>query len=132
MVKLLHETEKQIPHCVRDDAGCFDQVTEKQIPRCARNDAGVTTFGCRISTRARRFTPKGAGRASDNKNMKLAIEGMHCQACVARVRKAIEKVEGARVDNVAIGAAEVHIDSSRQPVLIEAIRRAGYEPRETD
>ncbi len=32
--------------------------------------------------------------------MKLAIEGMHCQACVRRVQKAIEKVEGVQVEAV--------------------------------
>jgi copper chaperone len=64
--------------------------------------------------------------------MKLAIEGMHCQACVARVRKALEKVEGTRVDNVDVGAAEVTIDGPREPLVLDAIRKAGYEPRKVD
>jgi copper chaperone CopZ len=65
-------------------------------------------------------------------DMKLAIEGMHCQACVARVRKAVEKVDGARVDRVDIGAAEISIDSLREPLVLDAIRKAGYEPRKID
>jgi len=64
--------------------------------------------------------------------MKLAIEGMHCQACVARVRKAVEKVDGARADRVEIGAAEVSVDSLREPLVVEAIRKAGYEPRSAE
>jgi copper chaperone CopZ len=57
---------------------------------------------------------------------------MHCQACVARVRKALEKVEGTRVDNVDVGAAEVTIDGPREPLVLDAIRKAGYEPRKVD
>jgi copper chaperone CopZ len=57
---------------------------------------------------------------------------MHCQACVARVRKAVEKVDGARVDRVDIGAAEISIDSLREPLVLDAIRKAGYEPRKID
>ena len=60
--------------------------------------------------------------------MKLAIDGMHCQACVQRVRKAIEKVEGAQVTQVDVGSAEVAIDPSRETAVLEAVRKAGYEP----
>jgi copper chaperone len=64
--------------------------------------------------------------------MKLAIEGMHCQACVARVRKALEKVDGARVDRVDVGAAEISVDSLQDLLVLDAIRKAGYEPRKAD
>jgi copper chaperone len=64
--------------------------------------------------------------------MKVAIEGMHCQACVARVRKALEKVDGARVDRVDVGSAEISIDSLQEPSVLDAIRKAGYEPRRAD
>jgi copper chaperone CopZ len=60
--------------------------------------------------------------------MKLAIDGMHCQACVQRVRKAIEKVEGAEIQQVDVGSAEVAIDPSRESAVFEAVRKAGYEP----
>ena len=63
--------------------------------------------------------------------MKLAIEGMHCQACVARVRKAVEKIDGAHVEAVDVGTAEVSIDSPRESMVLDAIRHAGYEPRKT-
>jgi copper chaperone len=64
--------------------------------------------------------------------MKVAIEGMHCQACVARVRKALEKIDGARVDSVDVGTAEVSVDGPGEPVILDAIRKAGYEPRKAD
>jgi copper chaperone CopZ len=53
---------------------------------------------------------------------------MHCQACVQRVRKALDRVEGARVENVEVGSAEVAIDPAREAAVLEAIRKAGYEP----
>ena len=63
--------------------------------------------------------------------MKLAIEGMHCQKCVERVRKAIDKVDGARVENVEVGSATVSIDPARGGPVLAAIRAAGYEARES-
>ena len=64
--------------------------------------------------------------------MKLAIEGMHCQACVTRVRKAIERVDGARADRVEVGTAEVSVDRPQEPLVLDAIRKAGYQPRNTE
>jgi copper chaperone len=61
--------------------------------------------------------------------MKVEIDGMHCQACVARVRKALEKVAGAKVERVDVGSAQVSIDSLLEPVVLDAIRNAGYEAR---
>jgi copper chaperone CopZ len=61
--------------------------------------------------------------------MRIEIAGMHCQACVARVRKALEKVEGAQVREVEIGSAQVDLDASRQNEALQAIEEAGYQPR---
>lgn len=61
--------------------------------------------------------------------MKLQIEGMHCQACVRRVQNAITSVEGAQAKDVEIGSASVSVDPSREQQVIDAIRKAGYEPR---
>jgi len=61
--------------------------------------------------------------------MKLEIDGMHCQACVARVRKALEKVPGAQIERVDVGSAELAIDSLLEPAVLDAIRAAGYEAR---
>jgi copper chaperone len=64
--------------------------------------------------------------------MNVAIEGMHCQACVQRVRKALEKVSGARVEDVQIGSAVVSIGQAQEPAVLEAVRKAGYEPRQSE
>ncbi len=49
---------------------------------------------------------------------------------MARVSKAIEKVDGATVQNVSVGSAVVSADPSKEPAVLEAIRKAGYEPRQ--
>lgn len=61
--------------------------------------------------------------------MKILIDGMHCQACVQRVRKAIEKVEGAQIQQVDVGSALLTVEPAREPAILEAVRKAGYEPR---
>jgi len=60
--------------------------------------------------------------------MNIAIEGMHCEACVKRVRMALEKVEGVAVREVLIGLAVVDGDAKQQAAALEAIQRAGYQP----
>jgi copper chaperone CopZ len=62
--------------------------------------------------------------------MILAIEGMHCQKCVERVRKAIESVRGARAERVDLGSATVLMEPYQSPQVIAAVRAAGYEARE--
>ena len=58
--------------------------------------------------------------------MKLAIEGMHCDACVRRVRKAIEKVDGTEIQSVHVGSAEVQPAPGREEAVLQAVREAGY------
>ena len=60
--------------------------------------------------------------------MDIAIEGMHCQACVKRVRTALEKVDGGAVRHGAIGSAVVDTDAAHQAAALEAIQKAGYQP----
>ena len=78
------------------------------------------------------MTPLGKSAHLYNRIMKIAIGGMHCQACVQRVRKALEKVEGADVKQVEVGSAEVVIDPVAHPggeaAALEAVRKAGYTP----
>ncbi|HML17450.1 MAG TPA: heavy metal-associated domain-containing protein [Bryobacteraceae bacterium] len=64
--------------------------------------------------------------------MKVQIEGMHCQACVARVSKAIGKVEGARVEHVEVGSAVVSADAAREAAVLDAIRKSGYEAQKVE
>jgi copper chaperone len=64
--------------------------------------------------------------------MRIAIEGMHCQACVRRVGIALASVEGATVESVEIGSALVEADAAREGQLLEAVREAGYPARKTE
>jgi copper chaperone len=58
---------------------------------------------------------------------KLRIENMHCDACVRRVRQALEKVEGVRVGEVRVGGARVEVpESVDSGVLVSAVEKAGY------
>jgi copper chaperone len=60
--------------------------------------------------------------------MTLRIEGMSCAHCVARVEKALGKLEGVQVEKVEIGSAKVRYDASRvSPERIgEAVEGLGY------
>ena len=61
--------------------------------------------------------------------IELAIEGMTCASCVARVEKALLKVEGvseAQV-NLATETAWVKALHSQIPALIAAVEKAGYQ-----
>jgi copper chaperone len=60
--------------------------------------------------------------------MRIAIEGMHCQACVNRVRKALEQIQGLQVREVNIGSAVVDGEQQREQAALEAIQKAGYQP----
>jgi copper chaperone len=64
--------------------------------------------------------------------MNIAIQGMHCQACVRRVEKAVSSVEGAKVEKVEIGSASVVADPAREQAVLDAVRKAGYEARKTE
>ncbi len=61
----------------------------------------------------------------------LHIDGMSCGHCVARVQKALTRLEGAHVDQVEIGSARVTFDPDRVSLqrLREAVEDAGYEVR---
>jgi copper chaperone len=61
--------------------------------------------------------------------MSIAIEGMHCPACVRRVEKALASVEGTKVESIGIGSASVEAHAAREPQVLEAIRQAGYPAR---
>ncbi len=54
----------------------------------------------------------------------LIIEGMHCDACVRRVGRALQGVLGAVVEDVRIGTAVVQFEEIAP--LLEAVRKAGY------
>jgi copper chaperone len=54
----------------------------------------------------------------------LNIEGMHCDACVRRVGRALQGVLGTVVEEVRIGTARVQTENL-VPVLA-ALAKAGY------
>ncbi len=59
----------------------------------------------------------------------IAIEGMSCQHCVMRVKKAIEGLKGINKSDVQIGQAKVTFDESliQKKQIEEAIVKAGYK-----
>ena len=60
--------------------------------------------------------------------MTVNIEGMSCGHCVDAVRKALEGVNGVRVDDVQVGAATVTFDAgvANENAIAEAIADEGY------
>ncbi|MBI5084822.1 MAG: heavy-metal-associated domain-containing protein [Acidobacteria bacterium] len=63
----------------------------------------------------------------------LAIEGMHCGACVNRVTNALQQVDGVQVQRVEVGSAEVTYDPGKTaPAAIAgAVNRIGFKARES-
>lgn len=61
-------------------------------------------------------------------HLTLRIDGMSCGHCVARVEKALAKLDGVSVRRVAIGSAEIDYDPARINFagIREAIDDAGY------
>ena len=64
-------------------------------------------------------------------HLTLKIDGMSCGHCVARVEKALSKLEGVHVRRVEVGSAEIDYDPTRTPFarIREAIDDAGYTAR---
>jgi copper chaperone len=58
----------------------------------------------------------------------LRIDGMHCGSCVRRATQALQRVPGAQVQEVQIGAARVNLAGETQAValLIESLSKAGF------
>jgi copper chaperone CopZ len=65
----------------------------------------------------------------------IIIDGMGCQHCVQSVRGALEGVPGVEVEGVEIGSATLRLSdgaSAELEAALDAVRRAGFEPRGTD
>jgi copper chaperone CopZ len=58
----------------------------------------------------------------------LEIEGMHCDACVRRVRAALSGVEGVRVNDVQVGRADIEIAPGNGDVedAVSAVNDIGF------
>ncbi|MBF0558192.1 MAG: heavy-metal-associated domain-containing protein [Nitrospirae bacterium] len=59
----------------------------------------------------------------------IKIDGMSCQHCVARVKKALDGIAGITESNVTVGSATVKYDESKvqSENIIAAIEKAGYK-----
>jgi copper chaperone CopZ len=58
----------------------------------------------------------------------LKIDGMHCDACVRRVRMALGKVDGVEVKDVKVGRAQLAIDPAKATpeAAIDAVNGIGF------
>ncbi|WP_034348895.1 heavy metal translocating P-type ATPase [Noviherbaspirillum massiliense] len=73
-----------------------------------------------------------AGYSLARKELDLAIKGMSCASCVARVEKALLKVDGviSASVNLATESARVQVSPGVTPAaLIQAVEAAGYDAR---
>jgi copper chaperone len=59
----------------------------------------------------------------------LKIEGMSCNHCVMRVKKALDQLPGVTESKVEIGGAVVVFDPAKteQSALAKAVENAGYK-----
>ncbi len=65
--------------------------------------------------------------------LEIPVLGMTCASCVGRVEKAISAVPGVVRASVNLAAERVHVEltpEGQSAAVVEAIRKAGYEPLE--
>jgi len=65
------------------------------------------------------------------KTVNLAIEGMHCGACVRRVTNALQTIEGVTVNSVEVESAKVTFDAREASAqnITAALDRNGFPAR---
>jgi Cu+-exporting ATPase len=70
---------------------------------------------------------------ADSADLTLAIEGLHCASCVARVERALKAVPGVLDASVNLATEHAHIRREAERVsvgaLLESVRGAGYTAR---
>ena len=57
----------------------------------------------------------------------IIIDGMHCDACVERVRKALKKVPGITTEKVELGKALIQIPEGKGPAVLAALDDSGFD-----
>ncbi|KJU82163.1 Heavy metal transport/detoxification protein domain protein [Candidatus Magnetobacterium bavaricum] len=59
----------------------------------------------------------------------LDIDGMSCNHCVARVKKAVEALPGVLSSEVAVGHATINADETKlsREMIVKAVEGAGYK-----
>lgn len=62
-------------------------------------------------------------------DIKIKIEGMSCQHCVMRVKRALDGLDGVDQSEVEIGSARVTFDENKvtKEAIEKAIATAGYK-----
>lgn len=70
---------------------------------------------------------EASNRKTTMSEITLNIEGMHCGACVRRVTQTLQRVPGAEVEEVRIGAARIKAEEAAP--LVAALAKAGYTAR---
>lgn len=68
-----------------------------------------------------------AGYAVAAPKIELNIEGMTCASCVARVEKALKKVDGVQSASVNLATEKAFVQGGKAADLIAAVQKAGYE-----
>lgn len=75
------------------------------------------------------LTPFAFGAEANEVTLK--VEGMHCQVCVAGVKKALDEVEGVESAEVTLepGQAVVKVEEGKvkDETLIAAVKKAGFK-----
>ncbi|MEO6983176.1 MAG: heavy metal-associated domain-containing protein [Edaphobacter sp.] len=63
--------------------------------------------------------------------LRLAITGMHCEACIRRTTAALQGVQGVHVDAVNVGSAQVTFnpDQATAPQILAAVDLIGFPAR---
>ncbi len=65
---------------------------------------------------------------SQQKDLHLSIQGMHCGACVNRVTAALQKLAGVEVRKVEVGSADLRYDpqAAKPAEIAAAVNRIGF------
>lgn len=70
-----------------------------------------------------------AGFSVPEREIELAVEGMTCASCVARVEKALGRVDGVSAATVNLGTERAHVNLTTAALadVVRAVQKAGYE-----
>lgn len=121
-------------------ASCVARVERAlaAVPGVGRASVNLATEQAQLSLASAAALPAAAaaiekaGYTVPTRHTDLAIEGMTCASCVARIERALLAVPGVReaVVNLATARAHVtHLGSDTAP-LVAAVERAGYDARQ--
>lgn len=118
-------------------ASCTARIKKalKKIPEVLEANVNLSTekaYVTAVSSLQQQVLVKAIQKAGfDVKadQLELNIEGMTCASCVARVEKALNKVEGVTAASVNLATETAQVSGSNLNIanLIQAVKKAGYE-----